>query len=196
MSSVDLSSVLAPTGSPPQPPQDVDRALLQARVQAERLHREREIALRRVAGREFDDAALAIAAAESIDALRARLKARVEQALARPGVRVVIETDAIGGVGLCGIDPQNLLQVDDGVLFDTRWLRPCAGAALLGEFTAPVVHDRNAGTLTTVIGAPEEVKLIIGGAAVALGGASRLAGAVDIVLESPGLTLRSARADI
>ncbi|HSG80910.1 MAG TPA: hypothetical protein VLC48_01565, partial [Gemmatimonadota bacterium] len=144
-----------------------------------------------------DGVALRDEAMESVEAMRARLKARVDSALARPGVRVVISAEGLGGyIGLCGIDPQNLLQVDDGVLFHTRWLRPCAGTALQGEFNMPVVQDQNAGTLEAVIGDRDEVRLTIGGQVVRLGGSERIAGAADVEVESPGLTMRAARADI
>jgi hypothetical protein len=159
-------------------------------------YREREMMLSQEAEHRFDAAALAVGAQTMIEALRARLRTRVDSALSQPGVRVVILTDGLGGVGLCGIDPQNLLQVDDGVLFHTRWLRPCAGSALQGEFNTPVVHDRNAGSLEAVIGLPEEVSLTVGGQIVTLGGADSISGATDVEIESPGLTLRLARADI
>jgi hypothetical protein len=159
-------------------------------------YRDREIALRENARRDFDSEALTVSAAESIAALRDRLKTRVQSAFERPGVQIVILEDGIGRIGLCGIDPQNLLQVDEGVLFHTRWLRPCAGSALEGEFNTPVVHDRNAGTMRAVIGTGDEVKLTLGGMAVTLRGAQTILAAEDVEIESPGLTLTCARADV
>ncbi len=160
-------------------------------------YRVREAALQLMAYNQFDGPALMSETAASIDALRRRLKARVDSALSQPGVRVVISAEGIGGyIGLCGIDPQNLLQVDSGILFHTRWLRPCAGSALQGEFNTPVVHDQNAGTLEAVIGPVGEVSLTIGGQPVPLGGQETVADAADVQIESPGLTLRSERADV
>ncbi len=160
-------------------------------------YRVREAALQVMAYEQFDWWTLASETEVSIEDLRRRLKTRVDSVLSQPGVRVVISAEHIGGyIGLCGIDPQNLLQVDSGVLFHTRWLRPCAGSALQGEFNTPVVHDQNAGTLEAVIGMLGEVTLTIGGVAVSLGGEDSLSGAADVEIESPGLTLRSALADI
>jgi hypothetical protein len=160
-------------------------------------YRYRESALQLRAYDEFDGFTLHEEAQESVEALRAELKVRVDSALARPGVRVVISAEGLGGfIGMCGIDPQNLLQVDDGILFHTRWLRPCAGSALQGEFNTPVVQDQNAGTLEAVIGDLGEVRLSVDGQSVTLGGTDSIMGAVEVELESPGLTLRSSRADI
>jgi hypothetical protein len=158
-------------------------------------YRDREIELREKAQREFDSRMLTASAAESIDALRESLKARVQRELARPGVQIIILADGVGRIGLCGIDPQNLLQVDEGVLFHTRWLRPCAGSALEGEFTTPVVHDRNAGTMRAVIGAWNDVKLTVGGMAVTHRSLN-MSGAEQVEVDSPGLTLRCSRADV
>ncbi len=159
-------------------------------------YREREATLRREAELEFDAATLAADAGALVDALRSRLRTRVDSALSQPGVRIVILTDQLGGVGLCGIDPQNLLQVDAGVLFHTRWLRPCAGSALQGEFNTPVVHDRNVGSFEAVIGPPREVRLTVAGQLVTLGGTDMISGATEVEIESPGLTLRSTLADV
>jgi hypothetical protein len=159
-------------------------------------YRDREIALREKARGDFDGETLTGSAAETIAALRDHLKVRVQDALSKPGVQVVLVEDGVGRIGLCGIDPQNLLQVDEGVLLHTRWLRPCAGSALDGEFNTPVVHDRNAGTMRAVIGDPDEVKLTVGGTAVALRGGLVLSAVDDVEIESPGLDLRCSRADV
>jgi hypothetical protein len=94
------------------------------------------------------------------------------------------------------MDPQNLHQVDDGVLLHSRWLLACAGDALQAEFTVPVVQDRAAGTLRAVVGAPSEVRVSAAGANLPLDVAQRLAGAADVRVEAPGLSLRAARADV
>jgi hypothetical protein len=159
-------------------------------------YRDRENALRDKALGAFGAEALKASAVELIAALRDSLKSRVDRALSRPGVQVVILADGVGRIGLCGIDPQNLLQVDQGVLLHTRWLRPCAGSALEGEFNTPVVHDRNAGTMRAVIGEPQAVMVTVGGEVVALGGERSMNAARDVEVESPGLTLRCSRADV
>jgi len=53
--------------------------------------------------------------------------------LTAPGLEVVIDASAVGGMAMCGIDPQNLLQVGHGVLLHRRWVRPCAGGARLAD---------------------------------------------------------------
>jgi hypothetical protein len=172
-----------------------DNSTLQDALAESSGYRDRELELREKAQREFDTGTLTATVVESIDALRQSLLARVQSELARPGVQIVILADGVGRIGLCGIDPQNLLQVDEGVLFHTRWLRPCAGAALEGEFTTPVVHDRNTGTMRAVIGPWNDVKLTVGGMAVTQR-SRNMPGAEHVELESPGLTLRCSRADV
>jgi len=159
-------------------------------------YRERELALRRSAAAEFDAEALAGRAIEAIEELRAELRARVDSALSRPGLTLVVDSEAIGGVGLCGIDPQNLLQVDDGVLFHARWVRPCAGSALQAEFTTPVLQDRRDGSLRAVIGAAEAVEMSVDGKPLDLAAAVDISGAEGVHIESPDVTLTAARADI
>ena len=57
---------------------------------------------------------------------------------------------------LCGIDPQNLLQVDSAVLLHTRWVKLC-GPGFTAEFISAAVQDRDAGTFTSVVGAADSV---------------------------------------
>ncbi|MGH7537792.1 MAG: hypothetical protein ACREMF_04090, partial [Gemmatimonadales bacterium] len=89
-----------------------------------------------------------------------------------------------------------MLQAGDGVVLHTRWLRICGGAAYDGEFTTPVVQGAGNTMLRAVIGDPGTVRLTMRAAPVALGELSRMAGAVDVRIESPGLTLSLARADL
>src|SRR5436190_1559693 len=55
-------------------------------------------------------------------------------------------------LGMCGLDPQNLLQVEPGVVLHTRWLQACAGD-FQATFNTPVLQDGNTQTLRAVIGA-------------------------------------------
>ena len=86
-------------------------------------------------------------------------------------------------LGLCGIDPQNLLQVEPGVLLHTRWMQACAGDAFQATFNTPVVQDREAQTLRAVIGADSTVKV-----SVAPDG--------GVQIESPLVSLRATKADV
>jgi hypothetical protein len=159
-------------------------------------YREREQALQREAEQEFGGAELDAMARSSVASLRVLREAQIDSALARPGVEIVVVTEAIGGVGFCGIDPQNLLQAGDGVLFHTRWFKPCAGNALQAEFTMPVVHDQNRGTLRAVIGAAEEVSVTVGGEVVDLENLQHIDRAENVGIEAPGLSMSSALAEL
>lgn len=169
---------------------------LQDMLALETGYRERELELRRSARERFDALALSAAAEESIEALRRRLRARVDSAMSRPGITLVVETDAIGGMGLCGIDPQNLLQVDEGVLFHSRWVRPCAGAALQAELSTPTLQDQGAGTLRAVIGPADEIDFTVDGEKVDLAAPHALDAVGQIRLETLDAMLSSARADV
>jgi hypothetical protein len=159
-------------------------------------YRERERALRRSAREEFDAERLTGRAELAIEDLRARLRARVDSALSRPGLTLVMDATGINGVGLCGIDPQNLLQVDEGVLFHSRWVRPCAGQALQAEFTTPVLEDRTANTLRAVIGPLTDVHVSVNGEPLRLTEPLSIHAAEGVHLEAPDATVTAARADI
>jgi hypothetical protein len=138
---------------------------------------------------------LAELAERSVNAHRELRRAQVEEALAQPGVRLVILGDALGYIGMCGIDPQNLLQVDEGVLFHTRWFVACAGNAVRAEFTTPVVQDQENATLEAVVGSMEEVIVTVGGEPLAFGD-GRTDRAAELRVEAPGVTLHAPLADI
>jgi len=157
-------------------------------------YRDRERALLARAARAVDTAALDRDARGAIARLRALRRVQTDSILAEPGLLVVLRADSLPGhgFGLCGIDPQNLLQVDSTVLLHTRWVRPCAGG-FSGEFTAPAIQDRAAGTFTAVVGAEDSVSLTTAGKPVAL---REGVGVVvpDFKLVAPGATLEVARA--
>jgi hypothetical protein len=134
-------------------------------------------------------------AERSVNEHRALRRAQVDEALARPGVRLVILGDALGHIGMCGIDPQNLLQADAGVLFHRRWFVACAGSALRAEFTTPVVQDQANATLEAVVGSMDEVIVTVGGEPLEFGD-GRTDRATEVQVEAPGVTLRAPLADI
>ncbi len=158
-------------------------------------YREREESLRHAANRAYGGENLQALAAESVEELRALRRAQVDSALSHPGVQLVVQGDALGYIGMCGIDPQNLLQVDEGVLLHTRWLVACAGGALRAEFNAPVVFDQGKVTLRAVVGAADEVEVTIDGEPLEFVDA-RSEGAAEVRVDAPGVTLQAARADI
>jgi hypothetical protein len=134
-------------------------------------------------------------AERSVNEHRELRRTQVEEALAQPGVRLVVLGDALGYIGMCGIDPQNLLQVDEGVLFHTRWFVACAGGALRAEFNTPVVQDQAGVTLEAVVGSMEEVVITVGGEPLEFGD-TRIEKASDLRVESPGVTLSAPLAEI
>ena len=143
-------------------------------------YRANENALRRQAESTFVMKSLRTAADSNVRGLRALRRARVDSVLAAPGVQLVVTIEG-RSIGSCGIDPQNLLQVQPGVLLHTRWFRACAGDALQATFNTPVVQDGN--SLRSVVGADSTVKVVDSG-----GG--------SVQIESPLVSLRAKNATI
>lgn len=158
-------------------------------------YRRAEHDLRRRAEGAFAMRAIEAAADSGVGKLRAFRRAQVDSLLGAPGVLLVVTLEG-RSLGLCGIDPQNLLQVDQGVLLHTRWVQPCAGDALQATFNTPVVQDRNVVSLRAVVGADSSVRLTVRGQATELRDGSRLENATAVRLESPLFTLQAAKADI
>jgi hypothetical protein len=145
-------------------------------------YRAQEASLRRQAESTFVIAKLRSAADSQVGRLRTIRKTQVDSILADPGVQLVV---AVKGryLGLCGIDPQNLLQVEPGVQLHTRWLQICAGDALQATFNTPVVYDANTQTVRAVVGADSAVKVVNGQEG-------------DVRVESPLVSLHAAKADV
>ena len=159
--------------------------------------RDAEAATRRAAEAAFGMAALRAVADNGVAGLRDRRRAQTDSLLAAPGVQLVIALDSLPGrVGLCMIDPQNLLQADAGVLLHTRAVRVCAGAALDAMFTTPVVDARPTSTVRAVIGPADSITVTVGGKSVALADGLQLNEAPDLLIQSRAVTLTSRRADV
>jgi hypothetical protein len=144
-------------------------------------YRTRELALRREAETRFVMASLRRAADSGVAGLRTLRRRQVDSLLGTPGVLLAITVEG-RSVGLCGIDPQNLLQVEPGVLLHTRWVVACAGNALQATFNTPMVQDENAQVLRAVVGADSTVKVTANGG--------------DVRIESPVLSLRASNAEV
>ena len=144
-------------------------------------YRTQELGLRRQAESTFVITTLRHSADSGVAGLRAFRRAQVDSVLAAPGVQLIVTVEG-RYLGLCGIDPQNLLQVEPGVLLHTRWLQACAGD-FQATFNTPVVQDRNAQSLRAVVGADSTVTVTVG----AQGG---------VRIESPLVSLRAAKADV
>jgi len=143
-------------------------------------YRSQEVALRRQAESTFVMGKLRVAADSGVAGLRAFRRAQVDTVLNAPGVQLVVSVEG-RFLGLCGIDPQNLLQVEPGVLLHTRWLRACAGD-FQATFNTPVVQDRNGQILRAVVGADSTVKVTTG--------------AQGVQIESPLVSLHADKAEI
>ena len=145
-------------------------------------YRAGENALRRQAESTFVMRALRTSADSGVASLRAVRRAQVDSALAAPGVQLVVSLEGGGrSIGSCGIDPQNLLQVEPGVLLHTRWFQACTSDVLQATFNTPVVQTRS--TLRAVVGADSTVKVTDGPD-----------GAVHV--ESPLVSLRARNASV
>ena len=145
-------------------------------------YRTQEEGLRRQAESTFVIAKLRSAADSGVAGLRAYRRAQVDSVLAVPGVQLVLTVEG-RALGLCGIDPQNLLQVEPGVLLHTRWLQACAGDAFQATFNTPVVQDRNAQSLRAVVGADSSVTVTTGAQG-------------DVRIESPVVSLHATKAEV
>ena len=144
-------------------------------------YRATELALRRRAETQFVLASLRRGADSGVAGLRALRRKQVDSILGAPGVLLTVTVEG-RSLGLCGFDPQNLLQVEPGVLLHTRWVVACMGDAFQATFNTPVVQDRNVETLRAVVGADSTVKVTVNGA--------------DVRIESPVVSLRASKADI
>ena len=143
-------------------------------------YRANENTLRRQAESTFVMKSLRTAADSGVAGLRAARRAQVDSAMASPGVQLVVNIEG-RSIGTCGIDPQNLLQVEPGVLLHTRWVQVCTGDVLQATFNAPVLQGRS--TLRSVVGADSTVKIVDSGN-----------GSVQI--ESPLVSLRAKNASV
>ena len=159
-------------------------------------YREPEHALLRRADAAVDTAALGREALAAVARLRAIRRLQVDSALARPGLTVVLRADSLPGrhFGLCGIDPQNLLQVDTTVLLHTRWVRPC-GPGFSADVDAVTVQDKAAGTFTAVVGPADSVRVVAAGTPLTLGAGETTVREM-VKVAAPGLSLAADRAMI
>ncbi|MFN2572582.1 MAG: hypothetical protein ABR537_13385 [Gemmatimonadales bacterium] len=144
-------------------------------------YRAEELTLRRQAETRFVMRALRAQADSGVAGLRAIRRAQVDSILAAPGVQLVVTVQG-RYLGLCGIDPQNLLQVEPGVLLHTRWLQACAGDALQVTFNTPVVQESGSQTLRAVVGADSTVKVTTDSG--------------NVRVESPLVSLRAPKAEV
>ena len=144
-------------------------------------YRSQELALRRQAESTFVIKRLRAEADSEVAGLRALRHAQVDSVLNAPGVQLVVSVQG-RYLGLCGIDPQNLLQVEPGVLLHTRWLQACAGD-FQATFNTPVVQDRDAQVLRAVIGADSTVHVTTGAQG-------------DVQVESPRVSLRATKGEV
>lgn len=155
-----------------------------------------ETALREEAARRFGGDALAAGARIAVDRLRAQRRAQVDSLLRNAGLIVEIAAERLPRVGLCGIDPQNVLQVEPGVFLHTRWVQPCAGSAFRAEFNAPVVEERDPPTLRAAVSDTTPPTVSAGGSPLTIVEGQGVDGVRDLVIEHPEFTVRTARADI
>lgn len=132
-------------------------------------------------------------ASRTVSGRRAARMARADSVLAAPGVVLRIVPHRMErSLDYCGFDPMNLLAVNEDSFLHTRWLKACAPGQVVAEFNTPVVQD---GVVLTAVAGPE-VRITVGGVAIELGECDRLAGAEEVRIESAGVTMTAARADV
>lgn len=156
-------------------------------------YRAREDSLVRAARAELGEGVDALAGS-AVGERREDRRKRAEEALAGPGL--VIELVVEGGMGLCGIDPQNLLQVDAERVLHARILNLCLPGDGQALFRAPALHHRGDRVVTSLVGPPEGVTVRIGGAAVPLADLGRVEGAEDVEIEAAAFRLKAPRATL
>lgn len=145
----------------------------------------------------YDRTRLAAETDTMLARVRRTRRATVDSLLHRDGLRIEIDASRLPGrsIGLCGFDPQNMLQVGDGSVLHTRWLKVCGGG-LDGEFTTPVVQGAGAARLEALVGAGASPRWVADGAPfdpTTLSGARTVTG---LRLESTTATFTVARADL
>jgi hypothetical protein len=166
---------------------------LQAALQRAVGAREANDALAAAAGERMGIAELRRRAARTIAERRAVRAERVDSVLATPGVVLRIVPHRMErSLDFCGFDPMNQLAVDEDTFLHTRWLKACAAGQVEAEFNTPVVQE---GVVLTAVAGPE-VRITVGGVAIELGECDRLAGAEEVRIESAGVTVTAARADV
>lgn len=146
----------------------------------------------------FDSSRTAQQAAERIASLRRRRMRLVDSVLALPGFLLVVRADSLPsrGFNMCGLDPQNLLQVTERVRLQTRWWRPCSGGPTYADLNVPSVHDAERGTISAVIG-DHGVSITSNGSPVALpADGQTLRNLTTFKLTAPRVSVEAVRADV
>jgi hypothetical protein len=146
----------------------------------------------------FDAAALRQAAARDVAALQAVRMARVDSILSRKGVQLILSADSLPArdFGVCGLDPQNVLEVTPAMQLHTRWVHPCAGRSLDADLNVATIHDDSTGTFRTILSPADSVKVTAGGTVIALAALHRPAALTELIITGPHVRLTSRRAVI
>jgi hypothetical protein len=142
------------------------------------------------AERGHDVDALRNAAQQRVAALRASIRSRADSLLARPGVKLTLDGSGTG-LSSCGFDPQNMLQLGDGDILHTRWLKVCQHGMDL-EFNTAIVQRRT--SITAVIGSAADVVITAAGSPVTPTDTD--VAYDDVRITSPGVTGTIKRARI
>jgi hypothetical protein len=155
-------------------------------------------AWRHAADIRFDASGLRTAAARDVAALEAVRASQVDSILSRRGVQLIIGADSLPArdFNICGLDPQNVLQVTTATQLHTRWVHPCAGKSLDADFNIATIHSDSAGTFRSVLSPADSVRVTAGGAPVSLATLHQPAALTDLVITAPHVRVASSRAVI
>ena len=102
-------------------------------------------------------------AKKEIMELRSFRKNQKDSMMSQSGIKLIVDASEKGFIGMCGIDPQNLLQISENLFLHSRWFRPCISNSLNGSFNTPVVHNKISHSLMAVIDNPDNLKIEIDG---------------------------------
>ena len=155
-------------------------------------YRAREAALVRSAREERGEGLESLAETTLADRREDR-RARAREALSGPGLVVEL---AVEGAGLCGIDPQNLLQIDHRRVLHARILNLCLPGDGQALFRTPAVQDREGHTVTAVVGPEESVEIRAGGEEIPLEDLGRVEDAEGVEIDAEAFRLRAPRATL
>jgi hypothetical protein len=153
-------------------------------------------ALRDSATSTFSASALRDTAEHQVaDRERAEL-AQVDSILTQPGLHLVLDPDSLPGrrFGICGFDPQNILEVTPAEQLHTRWVNVCAGKSLDADLHTPAIHDDSTGTFRAVVSPRDSVYIAAAGAPVQPNALREPSVLTDLVVVGPHARVSSNRA--
>jgi hypothetical protein len=153
-------------------------------------------AWRDAAAQSFDASTLRAAAADDVAALKTTRLAQVDSLLHRPGFQLLLSGDSLPAkdLAVCGMDPQNLLQVTPASQLHTRWVHLCAGKALDADLDTPTFHEDSTGTFRSVVAPVDSIRITTADGSIGLDALRHRTVCRDVVITDSHLRVASSRA--